>query len=268
MRREQIHKICLNHILTPEIEYKPKDAKSWQFVAIDFSEGALEPDHFSLRFKTDDIARKFRSAIDDALAGNLPAIIGNDADQPDTASTVTEEERMNIINLKLPSNFYDYTNHAQCTGCRGCNPDEFEFSEVKDTNHLQVDDNPLPLAPPPKVETTHNDLSKDTKKSEASSTFSFSSFGNGTGTGGTDNGFSFVSNPNNTQSSGMFFGNSSFNSPFTSGADKKEPTSTTPAFGQANIFGGNVAKTPSAEPTKSTTPFTFTSSNVFGSNSM
>lgn len=169
MRREQIHKICLNHVLTSEIEYKPKDAKSWQFVAIDFSEGALEPDHFSLRFKSDEIAREFRAAIDGALAGSLPAINGNAADQPDTASTVTEEERKNIINLQLPNNFYDNANQARCAGCRGCNPDEFEFSEVKDTNHLQVDDNPLPLVPPKKVETAHNDLSKETMENDSKS---------------------------------------------------------------------------------------------------
>lgn len=73
MRRDQILKICLNHILTDEIEYKPKDDKSWHFVTIDFSEGEVQPMQFCLRFKTKDIAQEFHKAATDAvaqLAGN------------------------------------------------------------------------------------------------------------------------------------------------------------------------------------------------------
>lgn len=267
MRREQIHKICLNHVLTSEIEYKPKDAKSWQFVAIDFSEGELEPDHFSLRFKTDDIAREFKQAIDNALAGTLSAPNGsaNANDQTDTVSTATAEERKNIADLKLPGNFYD-SNHIKCTGCRGCNSDDFIFSEVKGTNHVQVDDNPLPLVQPPKVETLNNDLSKDTKKTESNTSFSFASFGSEN----KGNGFSFGTNVNttpNTPSSGMFFGNSNFKSPFTSTAAKEDANSSPIVFGQSNLFGSSVTKTPSAEAVKTTTSFSFNTSSVFGGSS-
>lgn len=69
MRREQIFKICLNHALTTEIEYKPKDDKSWHFVANDYSEGEVELLQFCLRFKTPEIAIAFKTAVDDALAG-------------------------------------------------------------------------------------------------------------------------------------------------------------------------------------------------------
>lgn len=266
MRREQIHKICLNHMLTPEIEYKLKDSKSWQFTALDYSEGALEPDHFSLRFKTDDIAREFKTAVDAALAGKSVTLNGDVSDQTDNISGATEEERKNIVNFKLPGNFYDSSGYTKCTGCRGCNPDEFIFSEVKGTNHLQVDDNPLPLIQPPKVETTHNDLSKDSKKSGQNTTFSFASFGSEN----KGNGFSFGSNANanTTPSSGMFFGNSNFKSPFTATADQEGAKNSSSVFGQSNLFGGNVTKTPSAEPVKTTTSFSFNTSSVFGGNSM
>lgn len=69
MRREQILKICLNHALTDEIEYKPKDDKSWHFVANDFSEGEVELMQFCLRFKTSEIAKAFKQAATDAVAG-------------------------------------------------------------------------------------------------------------------------------------------------------------------------------------------------------
>lgn len=261
MRREQIHKICLNHNLTSDIEYKPKDTKSWQFIANDFSEGSYELDNFSLRFKTEEISRDFKNAIDDALSGKPPKVNGNANDQTDTVSNETDEEGKKIINLKLPTDFFDYKAKTDCTGCRGCSSDDFVFSEVKDTNFGQVDDNPLPLSPPPKVETTHNDLSKDSKN-----TFSFASFGNDN----KGNGFSFAptSTANNPQPTGMFFGTNSFKSPFSSGTEKKDATSTTPTFGQTNFFGGNVTKTASTEAEKSTPSFSFNTSAAFGSNSM
>lgn len=67
MRREKILKICLNHILTNDIEYIPKEDKSWLFVAADFSEGELEVDKFCLRFKNADVAKQFKEALDKSL---------------------------------------------------------------------------------------------------------------------------------------------------------------------------------------------------------
>lgn len=265
MRREQVHKICLNHNLTPDIDYTLKDPKSWQFVANDFSEGTYELDNFSLRFKTEDIAKGFKKAIDDALAGKTNE---NANDQTDTVSTNAECKK--LAQLGLPNNYYDYNKNEDCKGCRGCTSDDFVFAEVKDTNFGQLDDNPLPLNPPPIVGLTSlpNDLSKDTKKVENQTSFSFASVGNNSAS----NGFSFAaaaSNGNNATPSGMFFGSNSFKSPFTTSAtatstnDKqKDSTNTTPLFGQSNLFGGNVPKTTS-EPTKT---FSFNSAPAFGNN--
>lgn len=267
MRREQIHKICLNHILTPDIEYTVKDAKSWQFVANDFSDGEYELDHFSVRFKTDDIAAGFKKAIDDILAGtSSPVLNGSADDQTDTVSDVTSEERKMIKDLELPNNFFDYKAHTDCPGCRGCSSDEFVFPEVKDTNFGQVDDNPLPLVPPPKVEISHNDLSKDSKKTGQPTNFSFASFG--AGNNSKSNGFSFGANSNtsSTQSTGMFFGSTNFKSSFSVDKENKDTTNSTPAFGQTNLFGGNVTKTPSAEPVKAAPSFSFNNSAVFSVN--
>lgn len=71
MRREKIHKICLNHVLTKDIEYLPKDGKSWLFAAADYSEGEIERDKFCLRFKNVEIASEFKTAVEDALTGKL-----------------------------------------------------------------------------------------------------------------------------------------------------------------------------------------------------
>lgn len=263
MRRDQIHKICLNHSLTADIQYTPKDSKTWLFIANDFSEGTFELDNFCLRFKSEDIAKEFKAAIDSALTGQPPKANCTANDQTDTVPNVTTEEGKMITDFKLPNNFFDYKTKTDCSGCRGCSSDDFVFSEVKDTNFGQVDDNPLPLSPPPKVETTKNDLSKDTKN-----TFSFANSFDNESKG---NGFGFAptSTANSTQPTGMFFGSNSFKSPFSAATgEKKDATSTTPSFGQSNLFGGSLTKTPSTEAAKTTPSFSFNSSTAFTGNSM
>lgn len=77
MRREQILKICLNHVLNDEVEYKVKDDKSWHFIVNDFSEGEVELMQFCLRFKTPEVAQEFRQAVRDALGGNAVSATSN-----------------------------------------------------------------------------------------------------------------------------------------------------------------------------------------------
>lgn len=69
MRREQIFKICLNHVLTADVKYMPKDAKTWLFSAPDYSEGELTNEQFCVRFKNAEIAQEFLKAVNDALGG-------------------------------------------------------------------------------------------------------------------------------------------------------------------------------------------------------
>lgn len=68
MRRSQILKICLNHMLTHEIEYTPKDDHTWFFTANDFSDEEFCVHKFCIRFKNEEIAKDFKKAIDDAQA--------------------------------------------------------------------------------------------------------------------------------------------------------------------------------------------------------
>ena len=71
MRRDQVLKICLNHGLSPALVsmFKEKDAKSWTWVAQDFSEGELTTMTFALRFKTAEIAGDFKTAAEEAVEG-------------------------------------------------------------------------------------------------------------------------------------------------------------------------------------------------------
>ncbi|XP_053679745.1 E3 SUMO-protein ligase RanBP2 [Anopheles nili] len=168
MRREQVLKICLNHVLTEDICYTKKDDKSWQFVANDFSEGNFEIMNFSLRFKSSDIAQEFRDAIAAALSGKLSATKpseGSGAFTHDSTVTSTTSpigdlnfsklsdislnDREMAQQLKLPENFFEVPANP-CPGCRGCDSDTFVFPVV-DVKQLIVndtiegDDAPLPL---------------------------------------------------------------------------------------------------------------------------
>lgn len=150
MRRDQILKICLNHVLDRDVEYKKKDDKSWHFIVNDFSEGQYEIEQLCLRFKTADIAQEFKTAIDNALNGVTSKQNGGSHHSAEPAkeslqSKLSAEEKKKVADLQLPLHFFDYKNVEKCTGCRGCNSDDFKFSEVKKTNLEHGDEKPLPL---------------------------------------------------------------------------------------------------------------------------
>lgn len=61
MRREQVHKICANHVITSEMEISPmkNETKAYFWVANDFADEAVVLEMFCIRFKTSDIAQEF-----------------------------------------------------------------------------------------------------------------------------------------------------------------------------------------------------------------
>jgi len=153
MRREKVLKICLNHPLTAEVIYKPKDDKSWLFGVNDFSDGYFETKQFSLRFKTSEIAADFKMAVNTALIdsdkGTLNGHSHTEKDAialPAARIVISAEERALAQKLKLPESFYESANNTPaCRGCRGCKSDEYSFANVDDLNADIVDAKPLPL---------------------------------------------------------------------------------------------------------------------------
>ncbi|KAI4490963.1 hypothetical protein M0802_010539 [Mischocyttarus mexicanus] len=135
MRRDQVLKLCLNHCLLPEVEFKLKDEKTWMWNAADYSEGEIEYMQFACRFKTSEIAADFKEAIDNAReSDNLSSnniTIQNEQEQQQIAKPsqdiqvvyefkVTPEEKAAALKLKLPENFYAYKQKEDCPGCVGC----------------------------------------------------------------------------------------------------------------------------------------------------
>lgn len=68
MRREQVHKICANHIITAEMEIKQmkNETKAYFWVANDFADETVVLEKFCIRFKTADTAQEFYNVFEKA----------------------------------------------------------------------------------------------------------------------------------------------------------------------------------------------------------
>ncbi|KAK2578692.1 hypothetical protein KPH14_011660 [Odynerus spinipes] len=134
MRRDQVLKLCLNHFVLPETEFKSKDEKTWLWNAADYSEGEIEYMQFACRFKTSEIASDFKKAVDNAKRDEKKSldngIVQNEQIQECGKSSqdievvyelkVTPEEKAAALKLQLPVNFYAYKQKEDCPGCLGC----------------------------------------------------------------------------------------------------------------------------------------------------
>jgi len=67
MRREQVLKVCCNHMLTKTMEFKPlaTSDRAWTWTAGDFSEGEVSNELFALKFKTAEMAKNWKGVVDD-----------------------------------------------------------------------------------------------------------------------------------------------------------------------------------------------------------
>uniref|UniRef100_A0A4D5RVU2 Nuclear pore complex protein Nup153 n=1 Tax=Ixodes scapularis TaxID=6945 RepID=A0A4D5RVU2_IXOSC len=68
MRREPVLKVCLNHLLSRELQLTKKDDKVVLWSATDFSDGEPSPHQFALRLKTPQLADEFLAAVEAAKA--------------------------------------------------------------------------------------------------------------------------------------------------------------------------------------------------------
>ena len=67
MRREQVLKICCNHLLSSSMVFKPLSSsdKAWQWSAPDFSEGEVVNELLAVKFKTAELANDWKKVVDD-----------------------------------------------------------------------------------------------------------------------------------------------------------------------------------------------------------
>lgn len=75
MRREQILKICLNHAITPDLIFKPKDEKSCLWAAQDFTEGEGKMETFVIRFRDAETSKAFMNAVKENMVIKFQLIL-------------------------------------------------------------------------------------------------------------------------------------------------------------------------------------------------
>lgn len=130
MRREQILKICLNHAITPDLIFKPKDEKSWLWATQDFTEGEGKMETFVIRFRDAETSKAFMNAVKENMISTVPGvnnvIPAENADDVELvyAKEATAEQKRKAAELKLPLNFFLYEDAPPCPGCRGCEPED------------------------------------------------------------------------------------------------------------------------------------------------
>lgn len=253
MRREQILKLCLNFYLTSEVEFIRKDNNSWTFKAVDFSEEAMEPTNFAIRFKNQEISSEFKEAVEDALAGTSSS---------ENLTTGADENSQLAARLKLPENFFDYLNKPDCSGCVGCKSDEYVYIAARPNEASPSENSPIPLAP-----LTLKPRSKGPRRQSVDKKVSFKLsddqelFGSGN-VKEKANVFGGIKKSEGT--SNIFAAFNSENPPSTSfGSPSGNIFGTISETATVNsIFSSSLNTTPTTVPTKPTEPFT---GGIFGS---
>lgn len=68
MRREQVHKLVLNQLLTPNIDLQPMQMsdKAWVWAGYNYSEDGNELEQLAIRFKYPEQALQFKQAVHSA----------------------------------------------------------------------------------------------------------------------------------------------------------------------------------------------------------
>jgi Ran-binding protein 1 len=70
MRRAQTFRVCANHFILPGMTLKPSGDRALIWRAADFADGKETNDVLSVKFKSADIANRFKSAFEDGRAQN------------------------------------------------------------------------------------------------------------------------------------------------------------------------------------------------------
>lgn len=155
MRREVVHKVCLNVSLNPKapITFQQKNSKFLAFQCVDFSDEKPKPGLFLLRFKNNDINNEFVQLINKLMSDDAQ-VAQSDKFQPKTTNstnnngdskTDTEnDDDVQLIFEELPKpehiekaarlmlrpSFFNYENKPKCPGCIGCDDEKIDWNKL------------------------------------------------------------------------------------------------------------------------------------------
>ncbi|GLG99976.1 E3 SUMO-protein ligase RanBP2 [Gryllus bimaculatus] len=132
MRREQVLKVCCNHLLTANIVFSVLQTcdRAWTWIAQDYSEGEVKAELFALRFKTLEQARAFGSKIDELksqmIDDKVAVSCGSSYISSSTSATTTSisaasnKSKLSISEIWKCSKCL-FSNSSEAKACQSCN---------------------------------------------------------------------------------------------------------------------------------------------------
>ncbi|PSN43549.1 hypothetical protein C0J52_03693 [Blattella germanica] len=95
MRREQVLKICANHLLRSDMELSKMNDRAWMWVAMDFADDEMRLEKLCIRFKTSDEAANFKDAFDKAK------LIAAATETPETSPVKSQSSSSSTITVSI-----------------------------------------------------------------------------------------------------------------------------------------------------------------------
>ena len=131
MRREHVFKLCANHVISADMELKPfpNSDRAWLWTTLaDFSEEVTAAETVAARFRTNELASRFKETFDKALqpiadkSDSVEPVAIPEDNQLDQATEQKAEEEITVVfekkvsedqkdrakRLELPTNFFGY----------------------------------------------------------------------------------------------------------------------------------------------------------------
>ncbi|KAK0048901.1 ranBP2-like and GRIP domain-containing protein 3 [Biomphalaria pfeifferi] len=266
MRRDQVLKICCNHIIDSALSLQPmakSDGKAWVWYALDFTEEEGQMEQLAVRFRTAEIASEFKNVFEKCCANANSTSPAKQQMEQSASVTVkkelfkdgntsndivfvgedkpTQEQVLKARQYLLPDTFYLYENKSPCPGCIGCNDGKLPAtaSSTVSTSTSKATPEPKSVATPVASSAATSAQKKDSKvKAAMPSLFGEDSAGTSSFMFGSNVTVDFSSLASSTSAQGFTWKKAESSSPFHfAGAGQK-------------LFGGGTSSSPSGSGAK------------------
>uniref|UniRef100_A0A8C3LRA8 E3 SUMO-protein ligase RanBP2 n=1 Tax=Chrysolophus pictus TaxID=9089 RepID=A0A8C3LRA8_CHRPC len=133
MRRDQVLKVCANHVITKEMNLVPSDTSNNVLIwtATDYADGEVKVEQFAVRFKVQELANSFKRRFEECQQNlselqkghlSLAAELSKDTNPVVYFNVSANDEPLGRITMELFSNIVPRTAEnfrALCTGEKG-----------------------------------------------------------------------------------------------------------------------------------------------------